>query len=62
MALAALAGRARMRVGTRLIEGHKDPSQCSGITVDASGKIIEINLRGKNLTGKKSIFGHYAYQ
>ena len=40
-------------------EGRTDPSQCSGIIVDASGKITEINLCGKNLTGKKSIFGHY---
>ena len=45
--------------GWDTLEEHKDPSQCSGITVDASGKITEINRCGKKLTGKKSIFGHY---
>jgi hypothetical protein len=45
--------------GWDTLEEHKDPSQCSGIAVDASGKIAEIDLCGKKLTGKKSIFGHY---
>jgi len=43
--------------GWDTLEEHKDPSQCSGITVDASGKITQINLYRENLTGKKSISG-----
>ena len=45
--------------GWDTLEEHKDPSQCSGIEVDASGKITKILLYGSNLTGKKSLFGQY---
>ena len=47
--------------GWDTLEEHKDPGQCSGITVDASGKITEINLCRENLTGKKTTSSHQCY-
>jgi hypothetical protein len=48
--------------GWDTLEEHKDPSQCSGIAVDANGKITEIDLYGNNLAGKKSIIGHVIWK
>ena len=47
------AGWRGMKEGWDTLEEHTDPSRCSGITVDADGKITEIGLDSKNLTGKK---------
>jgi hypothetical protein len=41
--------------GWDTLEEHKDPSGCSGIAVDASGKIARIDLCRNKLRGKKSI-------
>jgi hypothetical protein len=52
-------GWSNKKEGWDTLEEHKDPSQCSGIEVDVSGKITKILLYGSNLTGKKSLFGQY---
>ena len=49
-------GWSNKKEGWDTLEEHKDPSQCSRIEVDASGKITKILLYGSNLTGKKSLF------
>jgi hypothetical protein len=46
------AGWTSKKEGWEMLEEHKDPSRCGGITVDASGKITQIFLYGSKLTGK----------
>ena len=42
--------------GWGALEEHRDPSQCTGVTME-SGEITEIDLSCSNLSGKVNIFG-----
>jgi hypothetical protein len=46
------AGWKYRKEGWDTLEEHKDPSRCSGIAVDASGKITSINLCLNKLTDR----------
>jgi hypothetical protein len=50
------AGWTGKKEGWNMLEEHKDPGRCGGLTVDADGKITSIELQGLNLTGKKRTF------
>jgi hypothetical protein len=47
------AGWRGKKEGWDTLEEHKDPSRCGGITVNASGKIAQIDLGSNKLAGKK---------